>query len=395
MLILLGSENSMDLFEQFRVADAAKALQNASNAGQVTPIFSLKKFDWDRKPRGPGTKDIKSKLIQDVVVSNNVIIIATTNCCVLRWNAMDASKDPERIEIPVVLPQVTKTGSAMTIDSGDSIEHVFIDPTANHVIISMKSMDNYYLHSRSQKPKKLTRLQGVVECVAFDRHNCTELATRSFLLGTSTGVIYEMSLDSTGKEKLCQPVYQLEQPVPINSIYFDYIGTPTAGGATAGGAGANAGGLIGAGLAGSTFTAAASVLGGVGNAAGTAAGACAGGAQGGGAGEGRLFVLWSTASPTRLYHLTGGPTLLALFSAYLQSGTTSYTELPALTAPEAGSVQPAFKRAQLQCYSSKGFAGTYTTTQSSSTSQQFALMTEIGIYHGSLLFSNTTSNATE
>lgn len=383
-------QSLMDLFEQFRVADAAKALQNASITGQVAPIFSLKKFDWDKKAsKGPGTRDGKARLIQDVAVSNNVIIIATTNCYVLRWNAMDASKEPERIEVPVVLPQVTKTGSSMMIDSGDSIEHVFIDPTANHVIISMKSMDNYYLHSRSQKPKKLTRLQGVVECVAFDRHNCTESATRSFLLGTSTGVIYEMSVDSTGKEKLCQPVYQLEQPVPINSIYFDSIGTST--GAAAGGTGAN---NTGTGLAGSTFTAAANVLsGGASGAGGAGAGVGASGAQGG-AGEGRLFVLWSTASPTRLYHLTGGPTLLALFSAYLQSGTTSYTELPALTVPD-GSAPAAFKRAQLQCYSSKGFAGSYTTTQSSSTSQQFALMTEIGIYHGSLLFSNSTANATE
>ena len=258
----------MDLFEQFKQADAAKVL-SASSSTQA-PIFSLKKFEFDKKTRTQ--ESYQKRIIQDVVVSNNVIIIATTNCCVLRWNASEASREPEKIEIPVTVSTVIKSATNATIDAPDSIERVFIDPTANHVIIAMKSMDNYYLHSRSQKPKKLSKLQGVAECVAFDRHNCTESATRSFLVGTSTGVIYEMSIDSSGKEKLCQPVYQLEQPVPISSIYFDYIGTNNAANTNT--------------ATSSTFSAAANVD-----------------------SDARLFVMWSTSSPTRLYHLTG------LFSA--------------------------------------------------------------------------------
>lgn len=301
---------------------------------------------------------------------------------------MDASREPERIEIPVTAANVIKASGATT-DSPDSIEHVFIDPTANHVIIAMKSMDNYYLHSRSQRPKKLTRLQGVVECVAFDRHNCTESATRSFLVGTSTGVIYEISVDSSGKEKLCQPVYQLDQQVPICSIYFDYIGSATGSG-TAGNAITAGSGIIGS----STFTAAANVVAGVSGSVGMGGATQAGTAAAPGS-DVRMFVMWSTAAPTRLYHLTGGPTLLALFSAYLQSGTTSFTELPALSTDGSNVGSFPVKRAQLLCYTSKAFGAAYASSSSQSTSaaQHFALMTEVGIYHGSLLFSNSANAA--
>ena len=108
-----------------------------------------------------------------------------------------------------------------------------------------------------------------------------------------------------------------------------------------------------------------------------------------------MFVMWSTASPTRLYHLTGGPTLLALFSAYLQSGTTSFTELPALSTDGSNAGSFPVKRAQLLCYTSKGFGAAYgsSSAQSTSAAQHFALMTEVGIYHGSLLFSNSANTS--
>jgi hypothetical protein len=144
-----------------QIPDAAKARQIAGSGGQ-SPILNLKKLEWDKKGAKVAAKDPHNghaRLNQDVVVSNNVVIIATTTCCILRWNAMDASREPERIDVPI-MPGVSKPGA---IDTGDTIDQVFIDTTANHVIIGMKSMDNYYLHSRSQKPKKRTSLQGVLE----------------------------------------------------------------------------------------------------------------------------------------------------------------------------------------------------------------------------------------
>ena len=38
---------------------------------------------------------------------------------------------------------------------------------------------------------------------------CTTQTTKSFLLGTNEGIIYEMEIDSSGREKICQIVYRL------------------------------------------------------------------------------------------------------------------------------------------------------------------------------------------
>jgi hypothetical protein len=44
-----------------------------------------------------------------------------------------------------------------------------MDSTGHHVIIGLVNGDGFYLHSRSNKPKKLSKLHGVIESVAFDR----------------------------------------------------------------------------------------------------------------------------------------------------------------------------------------------------------------------------------
>eukprot|EP00428_Durinskia_dybowskii_P070223 CAMPEP_0170407188 /NCGR_PEP_ID=MMETSP0117_2-20130122/28114_1 /TAXON_ID=400756 /ORGANISM="Durinskia baltica, Strain CSIRO CS-38" /LENGTH=1170 /DNA_ID=CAMNT_0010664419 /DNA_START=122 /DNA_END=3634 /DNA_ORIENTATION=+ len=352
-----------------------------TSALAITPIFHLKKFDWNRRESKLNPQSTSSSppiLIQDVAVSNNIVIIATTGGVIMRWNANDAGKEPERIDISGTAVNKLLSNAH---GNGDSIEHVFIDPTSNHVIVTMKSMDNYYLHSRSHKAKKLTRLQGVLESVAFDRHNCTESATRSFLAGTSSGVIYELSIDSSGKEKICQPVYQLDQPLAITSLYFDTIGRfrPNVSGGNVASSSNPASGVTG----GSSFTAAASSLGnsnGNSNASSTAT-------------ESRMFVLWCTTSPTRLYHLTGGPTLLALFSSFLQSGSTSFTEVPMRNVEKTGMVMPAVKRVKLICRGDDG--ATNGSLRRTSAAQYFALMTDVGLYHGYLLFSNGDAEGSE
>ena len=49
------------------------------------------------------------------------------------------------------------------------IHNVFIDSTGHHVIIGLKNGEGYYLHSRSTKLRKLSKLHGLIESVAFDR----------------------------------------------------------------------------------------------------------------------------------------------------------------------------------------------------------------------------------
>ena len=271
--------------------------------------FSLRLLDWDKK--FPKTKG-KSRSILRVASSNNIVVIATNSNSVVRWKLLDSSKDPEEIEI--------------SNKSEDAIENVFLDYDGHHCIISMKNGDCYYLHSKSTKAKKLSKVQGVIECVAFDRHHVTEASTKSFLAGTSTGGIYEISLDSSGKEKLNQLVHQLDLSIAISSIYFETVSQ-------------------GESVADSVFQHNNSNSRSLAN-------------------DTKYFVMYATTLPTRMYHLIGGPTFQQLFADYTQSGMNSFTELP-------GDI----KRAELHCYSKK----------KNGRAQNFALMTGAGIYYGSML----------
>lgn len=253
----------------------------------------------------------------------------------LRWN-LEGGAEPEEIEV--------------SRRAEDEIHKLFVDATGSHAFISLKSGDNFYLHGRSQRPKKVSKILGVVECVAFDRQQGTETNTKSFLVGTSLGYIYELSFDSSGKEKLCQQVYQLETPQPITSLHIE----------TFAGSGAEAGSVPGA--SGAAASAAPS--------AGNAGGAAGGGAKGADdSGVSRIFVMCSTPSPTRLYLFLGGPGYTQVFSpASLGGESPSFTELP-------GSVASA----DLYCFNKPPHTR----------AQTFALTTELGIYHGSFLFSST------
>lgn len=272
--------------------------------------FSLRFLDWDKKI--PKAKGGKPRNVVRVATSNNIVVIATSNCTIIRWKLLDSTKEPEEIEISNKAEEV--------------IENVFLDFDGHHSIISMKNGDAYYLHSKSTKAKKLNKVQGTIECVAFDRHHTTESSTKSFLAGTSTGFIYEIYIDSSGKEKVNQVVYQIEQPIAISSIYFE---TVSQGESTADSVFQN-------------------------NVAGNRSVA----------GDSRYFIMFATTTPTRMYHFVGGPTFQQLFTDYVQSGMNSFTELP-------GEI----KKVELHCYSKK----------KNGRAQNFALMTGVGIYYGSML----------
>lgn len=255
----------------------------------------------------------------------------------LRWN-LEGGAEPEEIEV--------------SRRAEDEVHKLFLDATGSHAFISLKSGDNFYLHGRSQRPKKVSKMLGVVECAAFDRQQGTENNTKSFLVGTSLGYIYELSFDSAGKERVCQQVYQLETPQPITSLHIETFGaggepTSGSGGVTpsvpSGGGGA-AGAGAGVGKTGDDFSAVS-----------------------------RIFVMCSTPSPTRLYLFLGGPGYTQVFSPSSLGGESpSFTELP-------GSVSSA----DLLCFNKPPHTR----------AQTFALTTELGIYHGSFLFSSTQTRS--
>lgn len=151
--------------------------------------------------------------LRDMQVSNSKVIIALANCHVLR---LSLDGDGAAIEtIPVTKKQ------------GDQIHRVFMDPTGTHVIISMQSAENWYLHSSWTKTKFLTKMKGlIVNCVAWNKRNSDPCTTREILFGTDSGGIFETCIESREKlfveckEKNFGPVYNMGDTVSVTGLEF-------------------------------------------------------------------------------------------------------------------------------------------------------------------------------
>jgi len=200
---------------------------------------------------------------------------------------------------------------------------------------SISSLQVYYLHTRSNKAKKLSGWRAAlagssVEAVAFDANHVSESTTRAVLLGTDNGRLFETVVDSTGKAASPVLHYALEQPVAISGLHVHSVG-------------GSGGGSHGVGH---------DVVGGSSSSPTDEAqhgGGGAGGHPGGDAG--RLFVMLSTDAPTRLYSFLGGPTYFDLFedakkqaSSASATSTWSFTELGALEMPGGVRGAPAGSR---------------------------------------------------
>lgn len=238
---------------------AAEDLQGKSNGDSSSlPLFSLRKIEWEKKiPKNKG----RSRAIHRIAISSGTVLIGTSSGTLVRWKLNDP-KEAEEIEL--------------STKGDDIIDQIFLDPTANHALISCKNGDVYYLHSKTAKLKRLSKFLGSIECAAFDRFAVNETTTKSILVGTSLGCLYEIVLDSSGKEKVFQLIYQLSPPIPINSVYFE------------------------------TFS---------GNSSSEL--------------NERCYALFSTDNPLRLYHLVGsGSSLGQLFQEYSQGAEIPFVELP-------------------------------------------------------------------
>lgn len=354
----------MDLFEEWRMDDIhtqshthtqghgqgqghgqrggmEQALHEAEREGEgeggSAPMFTLQRLDWSVErcappPPPPPSKSALKRLPKEIskaVVVNHMFVFGTTDGSILRWS-MDGGSGSDCDEV-----ELSKKPE-------DNIKHLFVDPSGHHVIASLKNGDSYYLHSRSSKAKKMSKLQGHIEAVGFDKARVSETNTKSFLVGTSTGRLYELAFESSGKEKVCQLVHQLDESSTggITSIYFETFSSGDGDDVTVmegfsqDNEGPGAGRVVKSGR--------------------------------------RIFVMCTTSSPTRLYHFLGGPSFSQLFQDYKASGASSFVELP-------GSVE----RSELLFHK----------TEEQDRNQSFSLLTKQGMYHGSLLLSNSSTSS--
>ena len=133
--------------------------------------------------RGNGSSSSQAT-IDHAAMQNGVLILALSDATLIRWSLAGA-RDPEIVFLPTTMSS-----------SSSSIYKLFLDPTGSHLIVSLTTAEHFYLHARGSKPKKLTTWQGVVvECIAFDRVYGSEASTRSILVGSRLGQLFETVLE--------------------------------------------------------------------------------------------------------------------------------------------------------------------------------------------------------
>ena len=174
------------------------------------------------------------------VAASNGWIVAALECgsllrLVSRWNVRrgsSASSDPW-----IALP-----------GAGGDIMHVFVDPTGCHTLLSANNGEAYYLHSSSRVVQKLPGfgpndtaglMRGsYVTAVAWDKEKGTEGSSKSIILGTNLGELYEFTLVSPDAAKTESDVTSplllhalhtaqsdMDEMAPVTGLHFERIGS--------------------------------------------------------------------------------------------------------------------------------------------------------------------------
>ncbi|XP_068725314.1 vacuolar protein sorting-associated protein 18 homolog isoform X1 [Montipora capricornis] len=170
------------------------------------PIFRRQKINF----RPPSN-------IVDVAVSSNMVAIALSNNELMRLDLSNPS-EIDRIDI--------------TKRVDDSIHAIFMDPTARHLIVCMKSQESFYLARDSKKPKPLAKMKGhLINAVAWNKSKLTESSTQTILLGTTKGLIFQTEVEPEekffqgGLEKFWKQLYNVnssgDPDEPVFGIMFD------------------------------------------------------------------------------------------------------------------------------------------------------------------------------
>ena len=155
--------------------------------------------------------------IVDLAVNNNIVVVGLTSNSLVRIDLANPT-ELDRIEISKRLD--------------DSIHKLFLDPTAKHLIVCMRSQESFYLARNSSKPKPLQKCRGhLIEAVAWNKTRMTDSSTQTILLGTSKGLIFQTEIEpeerflQSGPERFFKQLYNVnasgESEEPICGMFFE------------------------------------------------------------------------------------------------------------------------------------------------------------------------------
>ncbi len=170
------------------------------------PLLSLQRVDF---PTHRAKKSSIGQIGWSIVATEaagGFIFLGTSDGRLIYWEPREGSRS---IEVDIV-------GRPFSSDihqsnSWPAIRSIFADPTGSHVLVALHTPETYYVHCRSNKARKLSKLEGIyVTSVAFDHKCSTQASIKSILLGSMDGSIYETVLDNSGKDRTPSKVHQLE-----------------------------------------------------------------------------------------------------------------------------------------------------------------------------------------
>lgn len=141
-------------------------------------------------------------VITCIAAGNDVIVIGTSKGWVIRHDF--GVGDSHEIDLSAGRP-------------GDqSIHRVFVDPGGSHCIATVVGpggAETFYTHAKWTKPRVLSKLKGlVVNAVAWNRQQITEVSTKEVILGTENGQLHELAVDEKDKkEKYIKFLFELAE----------------------------------------------------------------------------------------------------------------------------------------------------------------------------------------
>ncbi|XP_014671555.1 PREDICTED: vacuolar protein sorting-associated protein 18 homolog [Priapulus caudatus] len=198
------------------VASSRSAATEATSRGFVNvktqddiPIFTKQRINF--KPRDS---------ISHLVVSNTMLVLAMKRNMLLR---IDLKQPDSPEEIDIGRPD------------DDKIHKLFLDPTGQHLLISMEhSTEVLYLSKNSKKVRQASKMKGnVVSAVGWNRRNTLDSVTGPILIGSKDGLLFETELASgddrylfqSNLEQYLRQLYNLgkERPVAVTGLEFDLM----------------------------------------------------------------------------------------------------------------------------------------------------------------------------
>lgn len=261
-----------------------------------------------------------------MTVGNRTLVVATDRGTIRRWKFGDGEMKRRVEEIGIPRPG----------DRDPIVHRIFIDPTGSHVVFSTKDAFAYYLHANSVACRPIVGLSGTgeaerLESLAWDRGSLTPTKTGPVLIGSNKGNLFQVCLGpmiiSPSKRFEAKLTFRLDTDAPVRAVRLERFPD------------------------GKRYET--------------------------GAGRGKLFMMCATSRPTRVYEFVGGYDVRDLFSVY-KSGekrteaTETMVERPRLTN---------FLEVPSELdYTELHFYGQHPTGQS----RIFAMLTEVGVYHGCL-----------